>query len=60
LPGIRRLHPTSKAIMLINYSFPGNREKRIDQEAGCFFGRSAEFQKVAAVLKRIQSGSRVR
>jgi len=50
---LKRMDPVPKVIILTNYAFPENRKKCMDGGADFFFDKSTEFQKVAAVLKKM-------
>jgi len=57
LDGMKRDRVTPTVIVLTNYDYPQYRKKCIQSGASFFFDKSAEFEKVAQVLRGLISDS---
>ncbi len=57
LDGMKRDRVTPTVIVLTNYDYPQYRKKCLQSGASFFFDKSAEFEKVAQVLRGLISDS---
>jgi len=58
LQTIKRLTPPPKVIVLTNYPYPQYRKRCMDAGADYFLDKSADFEKLEPLLKRIARDSR--